>query len=57
MRYLRVKDWLFDVFWPKPAQLKDQIREEVIGGTIVQVFTKNSEEPEGMDFDKLQTKL
>jgi hypothetical protein len=20
MRYLRVKDWLFDVFWPKPAQ-------------------------------------
>jgi hypothetical protein len=57
MRYLRVRDWLFDVFWPKPAQEKDQIREEVIGGTIVQVFTKNSEDAEGIPFDELNTKV
>lgn len=57
MRYIRVRDWLFDIFWPKPAQAKDNIHEEVIGGTIVQVFTKNSDEAEGIDFDKLKTKL
>jgi hypothetical protein len=57
MRYLRVKDWLFDVFWPKPAQPKDGLREEVIGGTIVQVFTKSSEEAEGIDFDQIKTKM
>lgn len=57
MRYLRVRDWLFDIFWPKPAQQKDNIREEVIGGTIVQVFTKNSDEAEGIPFDQLSTKV
>jgi hypothetical protein len=57
MRYLRVKDWLFDVFWPKPAKAKDGLREEVIGGTIVQVFTKSSEEAEGIDFDQIKTKM
>lgn len=57
MRYIRCRDWLFDVFWPKPAQPKDQIREEVIGGTIVQVFTKNTEEAEGINFDALEGKI
>lgn len=57
MRYLRVRDWLFDIFWPKPAQAADRIKEEVIGGTLVQVFTKNSVENTGVDFDKIKAKV
>ena len=57
MRYLRVRDWLFDIFWPKPVQEKDKIRDEVIGGTVVQVFTKNSVEPGNIPFDQLNSKI
>lgn len=57
MRYLRVRDWLFDIFWPKPASDIDKIKEEVIGGTLVQVFTKSSVDPSGIDFDKLKTRV
>lgn len=56
MRYLRVRDWLFDIFWAKPAQEQAKIREEVIGGTVVQVFTKASEEASGIEFDKLRVR-
>lgn len=58
MRYLRVRDWLFDIFWPRPAQPNQGIREENIGGQIVQVFTKSSEDSSEIDFSKLgDTKL
>jgi hypothetical protein len=57
MRYLRVRDWLFGVFWPQPTQQASKIREEVIGGTLVQVYTKNSVDPSAVDFDALQTKV
>lgn len=57
MRYLRVKDWLFDIFWPKPVSEKGQVHDEVIGGSIVQVFTKNSVDPSEIEFDKIQRKL
>lgn len=57
MRYLRVRDWLFDTFWAKPASIKEGIREEVIGGKIVQVFMKNSAESTGVDFDKIDGKM
>lgn len=53
MRYLRVRDWLFDIFWPKPAQSAGQIKEEVIGGQLVQVFTKSSEDSSEIDFNKI----
>lgn len=53
MRYLRVRDWLFDIFWPKPVDPRGQIQEEVIGGTLVQVFTKSSEDATGVEFDKI----
>lgn len=57
MRYLRVRDWLFDIFWPKPASPIDKIKEEVIGGTLVQVFEKSSVEPTGVEFDKIKAKI
>lgn len=57
MRYLRCRDWLFDIFWPKPAQESEGMTEEVIGNTLVQVFTKKSIDPSGVDFEKLNTKI
>lgn len=57
MRYYRVRDWLFGVFWPQPVTSGPEIREEAIGGTLVQVFTKSSVEPSIVDFDKLETKV
>jgi len=57
MRYLRVRDWLFDIFWPKGTATAEQIQEEVIGGTLVQVFTKSSVEPSEVPFEKLNTKV
>lgn len=53
MRYLRVKDWLFGIFWQKPVQKASRIQEEVIGGQIVQVFMKNSENSSEIDFSKI----
>lgn len=57
MRYLRVRDWLFDIFWPRPAQESEKIKEEVIGGRLVQVFTKNSEDPSMIDFSQIKNKI
>lgn len=57
MRYLRVRDWLFDIFWPRPAQDEARISEEAIGGQIVQVYTRNSEETGGIPFDQMTSKL
>lgn len=57
MRYLRVRDWLFDYLWPKGTDEASQILEESVGGTIVQVYTKSSVEPSQVDFDKLNSKV
>jgi hypothetical protein len=57
MRYYRVRDWLFDIFWPRPVQDESQIQDEVIGGQVVQVFTRNSEETGSIPFDKMTSKL
>jgi hypothetical protein len=57
MRYLRIRDWLFDYLWPKATETREGIREESVGGTLVQVFTKSSVEPSQVDFDKLNSKV
>ncbi len=58
MRYLRVKDWLFNCFWPKKEAPSDSgLKEEVIGGQLVQVYTRSSIDSTGVDFDKINTKL
>lgn len=57
MRYLRVRDWLFDYLWPKQADEKSGIVEESVGGTLVQVFTKSSVDPSSVDFDQLKSKV
>ncbi len=57
MRYYRIRDWLFDIFWPKPVQPMQGINDEVIGGQVVQIFTRNSEESGSIPFDQMRTKL
>lgn len=52
MRYLRLRDWLFDTFYPpKPTSLSRQ-KQEVIGGQLVNVFEINSETPQTMPFSR-----
>ena len=57
MRYLRIRDWLFGYFWKPKTTPQNQVSEEAIGGTIVQVFTKSSIDPSSVDFDQLKTKM
>jgi len=58
MRYYRVRDWLFDIFWAKGIDAQNNpVKEEVIGGSVVQVYTKSSVESSGIPFDQLTTKL
>lgn len=57
MRYLRVRDWLFGIFWPVAVRQQDGIREQVIGNQLVQVFTKSSEESSSIPFDQMNKKL
>lgn len=58
MRYYRVRDWLFECFWPpKTDAALNNMREVVIGGQVVQTWEVNSENSAKIPFDKLENKL
>lgn len=58
MRYLRMRDWLMEAFYPpKPVQPKQNKREVVIGNKLVETWEINSEDSETMPFGGLKTKL
>lgn len=58
MRYLTMRDWLLEAFYPpKPNQNKINKKELVIGNRLVEVFEINSEQSETMPFGQLKTKL
>lgn len=58
MRYIRMRDWLLETFYPpKPTQAKSNKREMVIGNKLVEVFEVNSETPETINFSQLKNKL
>jgi hypothetical protein len=58
MRYLRMRDWVIEQFFPpKPSQEKIDKHEEVIGGKLVEIFSINSEQSETIPFNELNTKL
>lgn len=57
MRYLRVRDWLLEAFYPPKAQTKSKKREMVIGNKVVEYFEINSETSETMPFSQLKTKV
>lgn len=56
MRYLRIRDWVLEVFFPKPVDNKPKVREVVIGGKLVPVFEVSSEESSKVDFNALNGK-
>lgn len=54
MRYLRVRDWLFGIFWPKPSQAMKNKHETVIGNQLVEVYEVNTEDLETVPFEQLK---
>jgi len=44
MRYLRCKAWLLDIFYPPKSDQSKQMKEEVIGNQVVQVFDVTSKD-------------
>lgn len=48
MRYLRMRDWLIDCFYPPAPAKATEKKEMVIGNRLVEVYTVNSEKSESM---------
>lgn len=59
MRYLRMRDWLFELpmFYPKAAQATKGKKEIVIGNRIVEVYEVNGENTQTIPFATLNSKL
>lgn len=57
MRFIRMRDWLVDVFLPQPASTPQNLREENIGNQRVSVYEVSSENPATIPFDQMQSKL
>lgn len=57
MRYLRMRDWLLETFFPtKPKKVQNK-KEMVVGNRLVEYFEVSSTDSEVMPFDRLKTKL
>jgi hypothetical protein len=53
MRYLRMRDWLFDIFYPKPAESR-QLKEDVVDNRVVSIY--EASDPNGdvkIPFDQM----
>lgn len=55
MRYIRMREWLLDCFYPPVTGKKNERRDMVIDGRLVQYFEVNNESHQDMkiDFSKL----
>jgi len=53
MRYLRLRDWLMDVFYPAKSASLNRQKQEVIGGKLVNVFEINSDSPQAIPFNRI----
>lgn len=56
MRYLRMRDWLLECFYPRPAQASKKKKEMVIGNRVVEVFEINAESAQSIPFDQISQK-
>lgn len=56
MRYLRMRDWLLECFYPAPIQKVQNKRDMVINGQLVEYFEVNSESASGIPFAQLDAK-
>lgn len=57
MRYLRIRDWLLEAFYPKPSTTKKDKKEMVIGNRVVQFYEVNSQDSQTIPFGDLQGKV
>lgn len=56
MRYIRVRDWLIEAFYPAPIKHDNGAREMVINGKLVTYYEKSNdkgERTEKIDWDKM----
>lgn len=56
MRYLRMRDWLLECFYPAPPSKKHDRKDMVIDGKLVSYFEVNNEQGKGLgkpDWDNL----
>lgn len=53
MRYLTMRDWLLEYFYPPKAQESKRRHEEVIGNRLVEVYEINSTDPAGVGLDEM----
>lgn len=56
MRYIRVRDWLLEAFYPAPIKHDNGSREMVINGKLVTYYEKSNgkaEQTEKIDWDKM----
>lgn len=53
MRYLRMRDWIMDLFFPRPAKSTGSKREEVIGNQLVEVYEISSEQSQDIPFNAI----
>ncbi len=58
MRYIRIRDWLFDFFWkPATSDAQSNKRSEVIGGQVVETWEVSTEGNAKINFGELNSKL
>lgn len=58
MRYLRIRNWLMDVFYtPQSISNKSNRKDMVVAGKLVQYFEVNSTESAAIPFGQLNNKL
>lgn len=53
MRYLRMRDWLLERFYPQPIRQDAQKAERVIDGRLVEFYEVSSTTPKSIPFDQL----
>lgn len=57
MRYLRMRDWLLEAFYPPKAVPNGNKKEVVIGNRLVEIYEVSSENPSKIPFDSLDKKF
>lgn len=55
MRYIRFRDWLFEMFFPPRVQ-ETHTTEQIINNRPVKVFEASSENPQTIPFDSLRSR-
>lgn len=57
MRYLRMRDWLFECFFPAKVSPQQKKKQTVIGNRLVEVYEVNGENTQSIPFGTLKGKI